>query len=451
MFARFRGLRLVAMSSPGPLHPDSGASGVGTVVVLAAGMGKRMLSQRPKVLHEACGRPMLAWVLDAARELGPKRIVVVVGHGADLVRAAVDKHCGGAADIAFVVQEPQLGTGHALQVCLPVLGADPGPTVVLYGDMPCLKGSTVARLAAARSPGGMSLLTAVPDEPRGFGRIVRDADGRVERIVEEKDADAAIRAIDEVNMGVYAFDGRVLVDELPKLSNRNAQKEYYLTDILSAFARRGLPVDGVELEDLEESLGVNTLQHLAEARWALQARILEGHMARGVQIEDPATAVVEHGVEIGVGTKLLPFVVLRAGVRIGAGCEVGPFAHLRAGTVLRDGAEIGNFCEAKNTDLGEHAKAKHLAYLGDATIGAKANIGAGTIFANYDGKQKHKSVVGAGAFIGSGTVVVAPNSIPEGATTGAGAVVAKNAAMRPGETWVGLPARKHEKQRKEGG
>jgi bifunctional UDP-N-acetylglucosamine pyrophosphorylase/glucosamine-1-phosphate N-acetyltransferase len=309
-----------------------------------------------------------------------------------------------------------------------------------------LRGSTVAQLAAARPVGGMSLLTAVPDEPRGFGRIVRDEHNRVQRIVEEKDADAAIRAIDEVNMGVYAFDGRVLVEELPKLSNANAQKEYYLTDVLAAFVRRGLPVESVELEDLEESLGVNTLQHLAEARWALQARILEGHMARGVQIEDPATAVIEHGVQIGVGTKILPFVVLRAGVTVGAHCEVGPFTHLRAGTVLRDGAEIGNFCEAKNTDLGEHAKAKHLAYLGDATIGAKANIGAGTIFANYDGKLKHKSVVGERAFIGSGTVIVAPNTIPAGATTGAGAVVAKNAPMQAGETWVGLPAKKHHKK-----
>ncbi len=439
------------MSNLGPQQAGSSHSGVGTVVVLAAGMGKRMLSHRPKVLHEACGRPLLAWVLDAARELRPSRIVVVVGHGADLVRAAVDRHCGGSADIAFVLQEPQLGTGHALQVCLPALGADPGATVVLYGDMPCLRGATVARLAAARRAGGMSLLTAVPDEPRGFGRIVRDAEGRVQRIVEEKDADEEIRAIDEVNMGVYAFDGRVLVEELPKLSNQNAQKEYYLTDILAAFVRRGLPVDGVELEDLEESLGVNTLQHLAEARWALQARILEAHMARGVQIEDPATAVVEHGVEIGVGTKILPFVVLRAGVKVGAGCEVGPFAHLRAGTVLRDGAEIGNFCEAKNTDLGEHAKAKHLAYLGDATIGARANSGAGTICANYGGTLTHTSVVGAGAFIGSGTVIVAPNAIPEGATTGAGAVVAKNAPMQPGETWVGLPAKKHATKRKEGG
>ena len=434
------------MAAPATPPVTPGASAVGTVVVLAAGMGKRMLSERPKVLHEACGRPMLAWVLDAARELQPQRIVVVVGHGADEVKAAVAKSCGGVADVTFVVQQPQLGTGHALQVCLPALGTDPGVTVVLYGDMPCLRGSTVAQLAAARPVGGMSLLTAVPDEPRGFGRIVRDEHNRVQRIVEEKDADAAIRAIDEVNMGVYAFDGRVLVEELPKLSNANAQKEYYLTDVLAAFVRRGLPVESVELEDLEESLGVNTLQHLAEARWALQARILEGHMARGVQIEDPATAVIEHGVQIGVGTKILPFVVLRAGVTVGAHCEVGPFTHLRAGTVLRDGAEIGNFCEAKNTDLGEHAKAKHLAYLGDATIGAKANIGAGTIFANYDGKLKHKSIVGERAFIGSGTVIVAPNTIPAGATTGAGAVVAKNAPMQAGETWVGLPAKKHHKK-----
>ncbi|MCY2958742.1 MAG: NTP transferase domain-containing protein [Planctomycetota bacterium] len=416
----------------------------GSVVILAAGHGKRMKSAKPKVLHPLCGRPMIAWVLDQALALEPERIVLVTGHGAAEVEKAVGE-MGLGARVRFVRQEPQLGTGHALQVCLPELGADPGVTVVLYGDMPCLRPETLRALVATQAESarnGMAILTAVPDEPRGFGRILRDDAGHVTGIVEERDASPEQREIDEVNLGVYAFDGPGLVAALPKLSNKNAQGEYYLTDVLAAFVAGGRAVRAVELEDHEEGLGVNTLAHLAEARWALQLRILEGHLENGVYIEDPATTYIDHGVEIGAGTRVLPCSVIRSGVRIGKDCEVGPFAQLRVGAVLEDGAEIGNFVEVKNTRVGAHAKAKHLSYLGDGEICARSNIGAGTIFANYDGVKKHKTKLGERVFVGSGSVIVAPNTIGDGATTGAGAIVTRDSNIGAGEVWVGVPAKR---------
>lgn len=425
--------------------PIKASARADSVVILAAGLGKRMRSARPKVLHPLCGRSMLEWVLDQALALEPQRVILVVGHGADAVKQALAGHPA-AAKLQFVTQEPQLGTGHALQCCLPALGADPGRTVVLYGDMPLLRGESVRALVAAQAAqldGGLALLTAIFDAPRGFGRIVRDPKTKaVVRIVEEKDCTSAERELDEVNLGVYCFDGRGLVAALPRLSNDNAQKEYYLTDVLALFVAEGRPVAAIELEDASEGLGVNTLAQLAEARTELQWRILEQHLENGVYVEDPASTYIDYGVSIGAGTKILPCTVIRSGVRIGAGCEVGPFTQLRPGTVLEDGAEVGNFTECKNSTIGKHTKAKHLAYIGDATLGAHVNVGAGTIFANYDGKAKHKSVVEDGAFLGSGTVVVAPNRIGPRATTGAGAVVTKNSAVGAGQVWVGVPAKR---------
>ncbi|MEZ6017811.1 MAG: NTP transferase domain-containing protein [Planctomycetota bacterium] len=423
-----------------------------TVVVLAAGKGTRMKSEQPKVLHELCGRSMLGWVLEAVLGLEPERIVLVVGHGAADVEATARKELAAAGCeglLRVVLQEPQLGTGHALQVASAELG-DAARVVVTYGDMPLLRAESLASLVTAQVAQGedsTALLTAVVDDPYGYGRVIRTDAGDFERIVEQKDASVEERLIDEVNLGVYCFARGPLGDttqgDLAALRNDNVQKEFYITDLAGIARAAGRTVVPVVLEDVEEAAGVNSLAQLAEARWVMQLRILERHLENGVRIEDPSTTYIDYGVEIGVGAEILPCTVIRAGVRIAAGAHVGPFAHLREGTVLGEGAKVGNFTEVKKSTLGAGAKANHLSYIGDATIGAKTNIGAGTIFANYDGKAKHKSQVGAGAFIGSGAIVVAPNSIPDGATIGAGAVVTRSAKIAAGEVWIGMPARRH--------
>ena len=413
---------------------------VGTVVILAAGQGTRMRSPRPKVLHGICGRPMLGYVLDQARAVDPERIVVVTGHGGDEVREWVDAEEPDDR-LRFVTQAEQLGTGHALQVCAGELESATGPVLVLYGDMPLLREETLRALADARGERRASLLTAVVERPRGFGRVLRDDGSGFVGIVEEKDATPAQRALREVNVGVYCFEKEELLRRLPALRNDNAQGEYYLTDVLGGIVGDGEEVATLTLEDEREAIGINTLEHLAEARAGIQERILLEHLAAGVFIEDPATTYIDHGVDIGAGTRVLPCTVIRGGVRIGEGCEVGPFTHLRPGAVLVDGAEIGNFTEAKNATLGAGSKAKHLSYLGDVTIGSRVNIGAGTIVANYDGEHKHHTVVADGAFVGSGTILIAPVEVGEGALTGGGAVVTRNSRIPPGEAWVGVPAR----------
>jgi bifunctional UDP-N-acetylglucosamine pyrophosphorylase/glucosamine-1-phosphate N-acetyltransferase len=387
---------------------------------------------------------MLGWVLGAAEGLSPDRIVVVVGHGAAEVEAAARRELPGV-DLQFVLQEPQLGTGHALQVAAPALGVTER-VVVTYGDMPLLSTASLQSLVDAQvgaaSPGAVSILTAVIDDPTGYGRILRREDGSFERIVEHKDATEDERLVNETNLGVYCFDRGTLDGDLARLDNDNAQGEYYITDLVGMAESGGRPVLPLVLDEAAEAQGVNDLAQLADVRWQMQMRILEEHMAAGVRIMDPATTFIDHGVEIGVGTEVLPCTVIRSGVRIGAGCEVGPFTHLRTGAVLEDGAAVGNFTEMKNSTLGEGSKAKHLSYLGDARIGRRTNIGAGTIFANYDGKAKHPTVVGDRAFVGSGSIIVAPNEVPSDSTTGAGAVVTRTAEMGEGETWVGMPARK---------
>jgi bifunctional UDP-N-acetylglucosamine pyrophosphorylase/glucosamine-1-phosphate N-acetyltransferase len=423
---------------------------VGTVVVLAAGQGKRMRSAGPKVLQPLCGRPMLAWVLDQARAVGPERILVVVGVGREEVAAWIDGERSGwptgSPDVRLVHQAEQLGTGHAVRCALDGL-APRGTVLVLYGDMPLLRPESLEGLLGARDeadlPGaapGMAVTTMEAANPRGFGRIVRDESGGLRAIVEERDASPEQRDLREVNVGVYAFDPAALRDMLPRLGRANAQGEEYLTDLVAMHLEAGRGVRSHLIEDEAEGIGVNNLAHLAEARAGVQLRILEEHMANGVRIEDPSSAWIDHGVEIGPGTRILPSCVIRGGVRIGADCEVGPFTHLREGTVLADRAEVGNFTEAKKARLGSGTKAKHLTYLGDVTIGERANIGAGTVVANYDGKHKHHTVIGDRAFVGSGTVLVAPTTVGEGALTGAGAIVARK-DIPAGEVWVGVPAR----------
>ena len=414
---------------------------VGTVCILAAGQGTRMRSAGPKVLHPLCGRAMLGWVLDQARALEPERILIVVGHGGEEVRSWLENEEPDPR-VRFVEQHERLGTGHAMQCAMEELRQCPsGPVVVLYGDMPLLTEESLVALMEAKGSARCCAMTAVPHTARGFGRVLRDADGRFRGVVEEKDASPDQLALREVNVGVYAFERDDLLTFLPRLDNRNAQGEYYLTDVPALVLGDGGAVETLTLTDEREAIGINTLSHLAEARGEIQARILEQHLANGVRIVDPATCYVDYGVKIGAGTRIMPCVVIHAGVEIGEDCDLGPFAQIRPGARILDRAKFGNFCEIKNSTLGEGSKASHLAYLGDVTIGSGVNIGAGTIVANYDGTEKHPTHIEDEAFVGSGSILIAPCRVGRGALTGAGAVVTRNSDVPPGEAWVGIPAR----------
>lgn len=404
------------------------------VVVLAAGQGVRMKSDLPKVLHDCCGRPLLGHVLEAAAVLRPDALVVVVGHGAAAVRAAFPDR-----GITWVEQTERRGTGHALAQAAPALRSFRGRLFVLCGDAPLVRGETLEALAAASAGRLATVLTCRVDDPSGYGRILRRPDGDLERIVEHRDATPEQRAIREVNSGGYCFEAPAVFDAVRQLKPDNAQGEYYLTDVLPLLMASGR-VGAFTAPDPSEVLGVNSRRDLAVAGAHMRARILERHMAAGVTFTAPDLTWVECGVDIGADTVIEPFTVLRSGVRIGRHCEVGPFCQLRAGTVLEDHAEVGNFVEVKKSRLGSHSKAKHLSYLGDATIGARVNIGAGTITANYDGVNKHPTVIEDGASTGSHTVLVAPSTLKRGAKTGAGAVVTRR-TVPAGETWVGVPAK----------
>ena len=396
---------------------------------------------------------MLGYVVDQALSLEPNRVLVVVGHGSDQVGAYLDllkEETGAGERLRVVHQAERKGTGHAVLVCADELRAAAaegveGPVVVLSGDMPLYREETLEGLTAAWGAlggpsGGAVILTSEPPDARGFGRVLRGPEG-VLGVIEEKDATPEQRSIREVNVGVYAFTLETLLEGLPRLSSDNAQGEYYLTDMVGLLVADGRAVGALVVPDPDEVIGVNTLKHLSEARAGVQWRILERHMAAGVRIEDPATTYIDHGVEIGKGTRILPCTVIRAGVSIGSDCEVGPFTHLRVGTRLDDHAEVGNFMECKKSTIGSHTKAKHLSYLGDVTIGPGVNIGAGTIVANYDGTHKHPTVIHEKAFIGSGSILIAPCEVGAGALVGAGAVLRRDTIVGPGESWVGVPAR----------
>jgi bifunctional UDP-N-acetylglucosamine pyrophosphorylase/glucosamine-1-phosphate N-acetyltransferase len=412
------------------------------VICLAAGLGKRTKVSLPKVLLPLCGRTLVASALAAAAPLQPQRTVVVLSHQKDKVQAAVQAACGGMFPrMDFVDQGAPRGTGHAVQAAMQALADFRGDVLITYGDCPLISTETLRELRELRGDAPCSVLTAVPDDPTGLGRILRDDDGRFTGIREHKDCSDDELEIDEINAGFYCFDADALRPALANLKPNNAQGELYLTDAVAALAKkREIPT--LEAEDPAEITGVNTLADLSVARARMQERILLEHLDNGVIVVDPTTTWIDHGVTIGADTRILPATVIGTGCVVGRNCEVGPFAHLRAGTVLEDGAEIGNFVEAKKTRMGAGAKAKHLTYLGDATVGARANIGAGTITANYDGVNKHETTIGAGAFIGSGSVIVAPSTVGDDALTGAGAIVTRGSVIGPREVWVGVPARK---------
>ena len=423
------------------------------IVILAAGQGTRMRSALPKVLHPVAGNSMLGHVIHTARQLDPQRIHVVIGHGAEAVRERL-----AADDLNFVLQDQQLGTGHAVAQAVPFIESD--TVLILYGDVPLIEVETLQRLLKLAAPQQLGLLTVELDDPTGYGRIVRDAAGKVTAIVEQKDANDAERAITEGNTGILAVPFERLGDWMSRLSNNNAQGEYYLTDVIAMAVSDGLVVATEHPHDAMEVQGANDRKQLAELERHYQLRAARRLMAQGVTLRDPARfdvrgevtvgrdvlidinvilegkVVIEDDVVIGPNcvikdSTLRKGVVIKAnshieGAILGEGSDAGPFARLRPGTVLEARAHVGNFVELKNAHMGEGAKAGHLTYLGDAEIGARTNIGAGTITCNYDGANKWKTVLGEDVFIGSNNSLVAPVDISAGATTAAGSTITQN-------------------------
>ena len=424
------------------------------IVVLAAGLGKRMHSDLPKVMHPLAGRPLLGHVLATARALEPKRLVVVYGHGGERVRRAF-----AAKDVAFALQEPQLGTGHAVEQALPHI--DPAcPSLVLYGDVPLIGVATLERLIAAAGK-GLAVLTAEVDDPTGYGRILRDRRKAIRGIVEHKDATAAQRRIREVNTGIMVLPAARLGKWLAALENDNAQGEFYLTDVVALALRDQVKVGTAAPDVVWETLGVNSKRQLAELERRYQLRQAAVLMEAGVTLADPARLDVRgrlacgrdvaidvncvfegevkladgvsigancvlRDVAVGAGTRIEPFTHID-GAKIGANCRIGPYARLRPATELAADVHIGNFTEVKASTLGRGSKANHLAYVGDSSVGSNVNIGAGTITCNYDGAHKHRTVIEDDVFIGSDTQLVAPVIVRRGATIGAGSTVTKEA------------------------
>ena len=424
-------------------------------VILAAGKGTRMKSALPKVLHAVGGKSMLRHVMTAAEQAGAKRTLVVVGFGGDKVQAEI----GAAAE--FVLQAEQLGTGHAMMQVQPVLAGFSGTILLLCGDTPLLTGQALLDLVAAHQQSGAAatVLTAMPADATGYGRILRDESGQVLGIVEQKDATPEQKQIGEINTGIYCFEAAPLFAALAGLTCNNAQKEYYLTDVLAILAQAGQRVGAVEVADFQETLGINSRLQLAEAEKILRQRKLLELMDSGVTVMDPASTFVDASVSIGEDTVLYPFTWLEGETTIGRDCRigpnsrisdsqlgdavtlhfsyaheckiaggvsVGPYVHLRPDTELSAGVKVGNFVEIKNSRVGVGSKLPHLSYIGDADIGSGVNIGCGTITVNYDGKKKHRTVVGDTAFVGCNSNLVAPVSVGSGAYIAAGSTITKD-------------------------
>ncbi|WP_312410903.1 bifunctional UDP-N-acetylglucosamine diphosphorylase/glucosamine-1-phosphate N-acetyltransferase GlmU [Comamonas sp.] len=440
------------------------------IIIMAAGKGTRMKSRHPKVLQKLAGRALLQHVLDTAAQLQARSAVVITGHGAEQVEAAIGQSSAGGTQLAFARQEPQLGTGHAVQQAVPLL-ADDGMAIVLSGDVPLTQADTLQGLLDAAGSDRMALLTVNMPDPTGYGRIVRNAEGTVQRIVEQKDANAQERAITEIYSGIMAVPARWLKPWLARLNNHNAQAEYYLTDIVAMAVADGVAVEGHCITDVLQVAGINSPQQLAELERAHQMRQAQALMAQGVRMADPARfdlrddvrggkaqLLCGQDVEIDVGcifggqvrigdgarigaychisnaeiaadAVIHPFTHIdgeAAGAQVGEGALVGPFARLRPGAQLGKQVHIGNFVEVKNSRLADGAKANHLAYLGDAEVGERVNYGAGSITANYDGANKHRTIIEADVHVGSNCVLVAPVTIGAGGTVGGGSTITKS-------------------------
>ncbi len=426
------------------------------VVILAAGQGTRMRSKLPKVLHQVGGKSMLAHTITTAENLGADRIIVVYGHGGEAVRSAIQNE-----KVEWVEQAERLGTGHAVQQAIPFFTAQADENIlILYGDVPLARESTLQALLAKQPSESMAILTTELDNPHGYGRIVRSSERKVERIVEEKDANDEIRQIAEINTGILCASSQSLINWLNNIDNNNQQQEYYLTDCVGLAVAEGKSVEAVICADPTEVMGVNNRVHLAEMENVFQARQRETLMMNGATLRDASSIFVEGNVEIGNDIIIEPNVLLRGNVtigddvtigmnsvitdsviesgtvihpnsviedsNIGENCEIGPFARVRPGTELASKVKLGNFVEVKKSNIASGSKVNHLSYIGDASIGEKTNIGAGTICCNYDGANKHKTIIGNNVFIGSDSQLVAPVKIDDGATIGAGSTITRD-------------------------
>jgi bifunctional UDP-N-acetylglucosamine pyrophosphorylase/glucosamine-1-phosphate N-acetyltransferase len=414
-------------------------------VILAAGAGTRMKSELPKVLHPVCGVPMLGHVLSVVGALGIRDTYVIVGHLRKQVGAYI-KNFDRRAEA--VTQWPPRGTGHALLQTRKQLRSYCGSVLVLCGDAPLIRKSSLESLIRTRHAKDAScvVLTFKLEDPTGYGRIVRDARGKVVRIVEQLNATPDEKAIREVNSGIYCFDTKALYKALDRVKPDPIKKEIYLTDAVGILAAEG-GVEAIVTDTPEETLGVNTRKDLALVTKIRKTAILDRLMSAGVTIEDPATTFIGEGVKIGADTVIHPNTVIDGPAVIGRKCSIGPFAHIRAGVKLGDQVTVGNFVEVVRSTVGDRTLVKHLTYLGDTQVGSDTNIGAGTITANFDGKNKHRTVIGRGVKVGSGTVIVAPAALGDKAVTGAGAVVTRGTRVKPGQTVVGVPARPASKKK----
>ena len=442
-------------------------------IVLAAGKGTRMKSDKNKVLHEIAGKEMVNHVVDTAAEISSE-VICIVGHQAEAVKKAVKTD-----DIKFKIQANQLGTGHAVMQADKEIKSHNGDVLILYADIPLIKIETLNKMQAFhdQNAADLTIMTTLLKNPTGYGRIIKNEASEITKIVEEDDADQKEKMINEINSGIMCIDSSILDKALANLDNDNAQNEYYLTDIVDYINSNKGKILPYQIDDSQEITGVNDRVNLAKAEKILRARINKKHMENGVTIIDPETTYIDENVEIGSDTIIYPFTYIEGDTKIGRHniikpqnhiidckignnnhikdsnvikhseirneCNIGPFAHIRPGCIIADGVKVGDYVEIKKANIGEGTKVPHLAYVGDAEIGSKTNVGAGTIFANYDGKNKHKTIVGNSVFIGSNSTLVAPLEIKDKGKTGAGAVVTKD--VKEDTTVIGVPAREYMK------
>ena len=407
-----------------------------SAIILAAGKGKRMKSKIPKILHEVCGKPMLSYILDLIGSLKIRDAVVVLGYKDRLIKSFL------GSNIKTIRQEKLLGTADAVRSTRKSVHRN--NILIIYADNPLIKRQTLDRLIKRHISSGASctLLTAILDDPTGYGRIIRDEKNNISRIGEEKDISKTQKSIREINSGVYCFNNRALFRTLNKVKQNNKKREFYLTDVIKLLINSNRKIETVQVKDKKEVLGINSRKDLARANQIMRTRILDEFMSKGVTIIDPETTYINRDVRIGQDTIIYPYTMIENNVKIGKDCSIGPFCHIRENTEIKDYAKIGNFVEIVRSRIDKNTLAKHFSYIGDTKIGKRVNIGAGTVTANFNGRRKNRTIIKDGAFIGSGTVLIAPVKIGRKATTGAGSVVVKNRNVADHTIVVGVPARK---------